>query len=925
MTRGDPKYTDESAATKLWAVYVSEAEKYDKALVKSWKADMDGLLIFAGLFSASLTAFLIESYATLMPDEGEATIAILMQISRQITAGSSGNSSSFAPELPNFDDFQPSTASLACNTLWFLSLGLSLSCALMATLVEQWARDFIQRTDMRPSPPIRARIFSYLYYGLRRFRMHSVVELVPLLLHISVALFFAGLIPFLYPVNKAVMGVCAFVLLVIVGGYAGLTVLPILYSDCPYRTPLSSLARYIWMCGERADRLDPRGPGSFGSEKSRSLTDVMTRDAVKESPQRSERDSRALVWTMKSLTADSELEPLIEALPDIVWDGRGPRELYRDQVQALLNPSARLLPRIEDLLRSCEGGPIVAQSLRERRQVACLKAIWAIAHLEPVNPDEPFYGFDFDLLVPTTKFSPAVQRYLVSAMAIARFNFADWYERERQRVRALVDGCRDQLSDSTAVIPLHILPGIAADFERLERQSAAAVGRFEPDADYWEYRLQFPAVWMANTRGQTISLSSSRSEVRHWLDHASVALKSRGASRLKIFCSFIQAVSDLEFPPYELESTCRAMTAGSSWDRPLAKKDLGMLESALRYITSPAHLSRLKAHLGMHHIDTILAIMVSFWQAHMHNGHGVQDSTSEAFAECLLRYIGVRGTDETLMGAFQDCDHHIISSALSAHFQRRWCPAEDFKLLWRWCAFYCSFSKRRSPQDGAYRATFRLPTGFDGNTVLAVETGAPPDIAPSVLALLGLLMIRTSAPSSHAIESPAGTGLIEWRSAMEWRRSTYWLALTEFMERCAAAAALPVYRANETLDCILAEETWYPQKVTSGLQRRFAEGFTGLVTQDGSTHTHAVMINLLVRSFVFKWYTPEPIAQSSFKFDDPEAGRIVREALERFVGGLEGGEAGLGDGLHEARIIAENLRKQEERVDSSSLSGLLGE
>jgi hypothetical protein len=37
---------DEAAAAKLWAVYVLEAEKYDKALVESWKSDMEGLLIF---------------------------------------------------------------------------------------------------------------------------------------------------------------------------------------------------------------------------------------------------------------------------------------------------------------------------------------------------------------------------------------------------------------------------------------------------------------------------------------------------------------------------------------------------------------------------------------------------------------------------------------------------------------------------------------------------------------------------------------------------------------------------------------------------------------------------------------------------------------------------------------------------------------
>jgi hypothetical protein len=41
--------TDEAAAAKLWAVYVSEAEKYDKALVESWKSDMGGMLIFVGV------------------------------------------------------------------------------------------------------------------------------------------------------------------------------------------------------------------------------------------------------------------------------------------------------------------------------------------------------------------------------------------------------------------------------------------------------------------------------------------------------------------------------------------------------------------------------------------------------------------------------------------------------------------------------------------------------------------------------------------------------------------------------------------------------------------------------------------------------------------------------------------------------------
>ncbi|KAJ7481924.1 hypothetical protein FB451DRAFT_1130356, partial [Mycena latifolia] len=188
----------------------------------------------AGLFSASLTAFLIESYRTLSPDQGQVTIAILAHISQQLAAGS--NSSAF--ELPSPRESSPTATSLACNILWFISLCLSLSCALIATLVEQWARDFMQATEMRPSPITRARIFSYLYYGVQKFSMHSVVELIPLLLHTSLVLFFAGLVAFLHPVNGSVTALAAALLALISVIYLTLTVLPIIYSDCPYRTPL---------------------------------------------------------------------------------------------------------------------------------------------------------------------------------------------------------------------------------------------------------------------------------------------------------------------------------------------------------------------------------------------------------------------------------------------------------------------------------------------------------------------------------------------------------------------------------------------------------------------------------------------------------------------------------------------------------------
>ncbi|KAJ7710562.1 hypothetical protein B0H17DRAFT_970104, partial [Mycena rosella] len=222
------------SCARIWSIYVGEAERYDKALVESWKADMEGMLIFSGLFSAILAAFVVESYKDLKPQSGDLTVAALSQLSTQLAAMANGTELQLPSAQPGF---HPPPESLFCNALWFIALSLSLMCAVLATLVEQWAREFLHKTEMRPSPVRRARVFSFLYFGLKRFHMHTVVDVIPCLLHASLFLFFAGLLAFLIPVNDLIMHIVAVALLVFLILYAVLTVLPILCLDCPYRTP----------------------------------------------------------------------------------------------------------------------------------------------------------------------------------------------------------------------------------------------------------------------------------------------------------------------------------------------------------------------------------------------------------------------------------------------------------------------------------------------------------------------------------------------------------------------------------------------------------------------------------------------------------------------------------------------------------------
>ncbi|KAI3611610.1 hypothetical protein WG66_007697 [Moniliophthora roreri] len=98
-------------------------------MVKNYKEDIDTQLVFAGLFSAVVTAFLIESYQWLSEDPADTTVALLIQLSAQLNAPQS-----IPAERP---PFEADSFSIHINCLWFLSLILSLTSALFGLLCKQ--------------------------------------------------------------------------------------------------------------------------------------------------------------------------------------------------------------------------------------------------------------------------------------------------------------------------------------------------------------------------------------------------------------------------------------------------------------------------------------------------------------------------------------------------------------------------------------------------------------------------------------------------------------------------------------------------------------------------------------------------------------------------------------------------------------------
>ncbi|KAJ6556177.1 hypothetical protein B0H19DRAFT_1152092 [Mycena capillaripes] len=368
---------------------------------------MDGLLIFGALFSVIVTFFIIESYKTLKSDLGEQTVQLLVQISQQLSLSANGST----VQVPSSAAFQPSTQATLCNVFWLISLSFSLACALFTTLVQQWAREFLHKSSIHSAPEMRARIFSFLYYGLKRFHMQTVVDTVPLLLHISLLFFLAGLVMFLIPVHNLMAFISAGILFVFTAVYGILTILPLWSLDCPYSTPLSRLC-WGMLTGLKKIRDYQSWPGgaagatneyphsaghedlkefsdqeSFVSGTDETMVNAMARNALQASP---ERDRKALSWTVKSLTDNVELEAFVDAIPDLLWGPHQRRYGFENHIQHLVrHPETQLLNRIVTLMNSCNTG---CWSLKDchKCRIICYRALWAIASLaKPIATEFP--------------------------------------------------------------------------------------------------------------------------------------------------------------------------------------------------------------------------------------------------------------------------------------------------------------------------------------------------------------------------------------------------------------------------------------------------------------------------------------------------------------------------------------------------------
>ncbi|PBK83072.1 hypothetical protein ARMGADRAFT_677873 [Armillaria gallica] len=244
----DAPYKEAAPAARVWKTYEDESRNHDVNMVEESRDNVDVLLVFAGLFSAVVTTFVVQTSQSLQPDYAAMSALLLYEsvlVQRAIANGSPVAAITPSPLNPTIA-FVPATTDVWVNGLWFTSLFLSLTTALVAVLVKQWLHHYVA---LPPSGTPRERSFTrhFRYVGFEKWHVQVIIGLLPVLMHLALAIFLTGLVIFLHPLRAALSWIICAGTVVVYAAYVLATILPIIFPQCPYRTPLCDLV-YMSFC-----------------------------------------------------------------------------------------------------------------------------------------------------------------------------------------------------------------------------------------------------------------------------------------------------------------------------------------------------------------------------------------------------------------------------------------------------------------------------------------------------------------------------------------------------------------------------------------------------------------------------------------------------------------------------------------------------
>jgi hypothetical protein len=261
----------------------------------------------------------------------EQSAAILAQISRQLASIAPEISTpTIAPEIstlssvpytaqqvlipstspPPYHAFKPSFTDIRVSTYWLAGLVCSLLAALLAILIQQWVRSYMQVFQRHDHPLKRARFRHFFFEGANRMR--NLASAVPRLIQVSLLLFFLGLGDSILHANTTV-GVTAIVFICTGGSFYLYSISAHLWNvQSPYQ---SLISRSIFFLKQKF--VSPSFSGDFRRKRHPPMGMEAYREqlVMEDTEERKARDVDAIRWLIDSAAASAEMEPLVLAIP----------------------------------------------------------------------------------------------------------------------------------------------------------------------------------------------------------------------------------------------------------------------------------------------------------------------------------------------------------------------------------------------------------------------------------------------------------------------------------------------------------------------------------------------------------------------------------------------------------------------------------
>ncbi|KAG2008713.1 hypothetical protein CC2G_014109 [Coprinopsis cinerea AmutBmut pab1-1] len=171
-------------------------EEHDDGRCAAWKDEIQNLLLFAGLFSAIVTAFSVEATRLLQGSPEDVTVQLLGRITTQLEF-SHNEPSSTLPRLPSF---APPPNAIRVNILWAISLTISLAVVTVGIVCLQWLREY-QRQDPGRSDKDALAARDLRAESIKRWKIPFIISILPILLQAALALFLCGLVDYFFAMS----------------------------------------------------------------------------------------------------------------------------------------------------------------------------------------------------------------------------------------------------------------------------------------------------------------------------------------------------------------------------------------------------------------------------------------------------------------------------------------------------------------------------------------------------------------------------------------------------------------------------------------------------------------------------------------------------------------------------------------------------